>query len=121
MAIPRYNTCTIWGKGTKDPLTGLETLGETRSYKCEVKRGGSTKLADKTGSEFYPSSRFWVRLSDLVTGVHVEPSEGEMIAEGAHTGVTEPADVGGEVIRAVLVHDHKKFGESQSYTIGTSA
>jgi len=121
MGIPRYNTCTIWSKGKKDPLTGLATLGEARAYKCEVKRGGFTKLADKTGTEFYPSSMFWVRLSDLVSGVHTEPQESEMIAQGDHTGVTTPSDVGAEIIRAVSVHNHTKFGESESYTIGTKA
>lgn len=119
--IQRFNKCTIWGKGTKDPLTGLETLGDARVYKCEVKRGGSTKLADKTGSEFYPASTFWVRLSDLVTGVHVEPKEGEMIAQGEHGSVSVPSDVGAEIIRAVLIHNHVKFGETESYTIGTNA
>jgi len=121
MAVPRYNLCTIWSKGATDPYTGLETLGEVRVYKCAVKRGGSTKLADRTGSEFYPSSTFWVRLSDLVSGVHKEPSESEIIAKGDHTGITTPADVGAEGIRSVTVHDHLKFGETESYTIGTSA
>ena len=119
--VPRYNKCTIWGKGTKDPLTGLETLGEARVYMCEVRRGGKTKFADRTGSEFYPSSTFWVRLSDLFYGVHVEPQEGEMIAKGDHAGVTTPSDVGAEIIRAVMVHDHTKFAEPESYTIGTVA
>jgi hypothetical protein len=121
MAIQRYNKCTIWGKGTTDPFTGLETLGEARVYKCEVKRGGNTKLSDRTGSEFYPASRFWVRLSDLVSGIHTEPKEGEMIAEGDHAGLSDPSTVGAEVIRAVMVHNHVKFGESESYTIGTKA
>ena len=121
MAVPRYNKCTIWSKGTKDPLTGLTTAGASRSYKCEVKRGGSIKFVDRTGSEFYPSSTFWVRLADLVDGVHVEPTEGEMIAQGEHTGVTSPSDVGAETIKAVTVHNHLKFGEQESYTIGTSS
>lgn len=121
MAIPRYNKCTIWSKGASDPFTGLEALGDARVYACEVKRGGSTKLADKTGSEFYPSSTFWVRLSDLATGVHIEPQEGEMIAQGVHDGITTPSDVGAEIIRAVVIHNHVKFGETESYTIGTKA
>jgi len=121
MAVQRFNTCTIWSSGGTDPFTGLSALGEARTYKCEVKRGGKTKLADKTGSEFYPSSTFWVRLSDLASGTHIEPQEGEMIAKGDHTGITDPSEVGAEVIRAVVVHDHAKFGESESYTIGTSA
>lgn len=121
MAIQRYNKCTIWTKGTSDPFTGLETVGVARVYKCEVKRGSSAKLADKTGSEFYPSSMFWVRLSDLVTGVHIEPQEGEMIADGVHDEVVDPSSVGAEIIRAVSIHNHVKFGESESYTIGTKA
>jgi hypothetical protein len=121
MAIPRYNKCTIWTQGTRDPLTGLKTAGVARVYKCEVKRGGSTKFADKTGAEFYPSSTFWVRLSDLVTGTHIEPKEGEMIAQGDQSAVTDPSTVGAEIIRAVLIHNHVKFGESESYTIGTNA
>jgi hypothetical protein len=121
MAIPRYNICTVWGKGETDPFTGLETLGDVRVYKCALKRGGKTKLADLTGSEFYPASTFWVRESDLVSGVHVEPQEGEMIAKGSHIGITTPADVGAEVVRTVIIHDHTKFSESESYTIGTNA
>lgn len=121
MAVPRFNKCTIWSKGAKDPLTGLITAGVARSYKCEVKRGGSVKFVDRTGSEFYPSSTFWVRLTDLVNGTHVEPNEGEMIAQGEHLGVTKPSDVGAETIKAVKVHNHLKFGESDSYTIGTSS
>ena len=121
MAIPRFNKCTVWSKGTMDPLSGLETLGESRVYKCEVKRGGSTKFADKKGVEFYPASTFWVRLSDLVSGVHVEPQEGEMIVQGEHNSAILPSSVGAEIIRAVKVHNHVKFGETESYTIGTNA
>jgi len=121
MAVPRFNKCTIWSKGTKDPFTGLETAGEARVYKCEVKRGGSTKFVDRTGSEFYPSSTFWVRLSELVTGEHIEPNEGEMIAQGVHDGITVPSDVGAEIIKGVLVHNHVKFNETESYTIGTKS
>ena len=121
MPIQRFNKCTIWSGGITDPLTGLETLGEARVYRCEVKRGGKIKYADRTGSEFYPASTFWVRLADLVTGVHIEPNEGEMIAQGVHDGVTTPSDVGAEIIKAVIVHDRKKFNESESYTIATSA
>ena len=121
MGIQRFNICTIWTRGATDPFTGLESLGLARVYKCEVKRGGKTKLSDRTGSEFYPASTFWVRLSDLVSGVHVEPNEGEMIAKGDHSGITTPSDVGAEIIRAVVVHDHTKFGEADSYTIGTNA
>jgi hypothetical protein len=121
MAIPRYQICTIWSKGTRDPFTGLDTLGTARVYKCSVRRGGKTKLSDRTGSEFYPASTFWVRLSDLVSGTHAEPQEGEVIAKGDHSGISDPSEVGGEIIRAVMVHDHTKFGESESYTIGTNA
>lgn len=121
MAVPRYNKCTLWSQGTRDPMTGLTPAGQARVYKCEVKRGGSTKFVDRTGSEFYPSSTFWVRLSDLVTGAHIEPKEGEMIAQGEHSGVTVPSTVGAEVIKAVTVHNHVKFGETESYTIGTSS
>ena len=121
MTVPRFNKCTIWSAGTPDPFTGLETLGTARVYVCEVRRGGKTKLADRTGSEFYPSSTFWVRLSDLDSGIHTEPQEGEMIAKGDHSGVTIPSDVGAEVVRAVVIHDNTKFGQSESYTIGTSA
>lgn len=121
MGIPRYNKCTIWTKGAVDPLTGIAALGDARVYKCEVKRGGSSKLSDKKGAEFYPASTFWVRLSDLVTGAHVEPKEGDMIAKGSHYDVAVPSDVNAEVVRAVLVHNHVKFGESESYTIGTDA
>lgn len=121
MAVQRFNKCTIFGKGTKNPLTGLETLGEVRVYKCEVRKGGKTKLSDRSGVEFYPSSTFWVRESDLVSGAHKEPKEGESIAKGDHPGAATPADAGAEVIRAVMVHDHTKFGESESYTIGVSS
>jgi translation elongation factor EF-Tu-like GTPase len=121
MTIPRYNKCTIWAAGETDPRTGAKTLGDARVYKCEVKRGGKIKYADKTGSEFYPSSTFWVRLSDLVTGVHIEPNEGEMIAQGDQLAITNPADVSAEIIKAVVIHNHVKFNESESYTIATSS
>lgn len=121
MAVPRYNICTIWGAGVTDPFTGLETLGDVRTYKCALKKGGKTKFVDRTGSEFYPSSTFWVRESDLVSGVHKDPGESEMIAKGSHAGITTPSEVGAERIKSVFVHDHLKFGESESYTIGTSA
>lgn len=121
MTIPRYNQCTIWRMGKRDPLTGLETVASVRTYQCEVKRGGKAKFADRTGSEFYPASTFWVREGDLLEGDHIEPKQGEMIAKGLHTGVTNPAEAGAEVIRAVMIHDHKKFGELESYTIGTTA
>ena len=119
--IPRYNTCTIWSKGAKDPVTGLYAYTNVRTYACEVKIGGSTKFADKTGDEFYPASTFWVRLSDLKSGVHIRPKENEMIAEGDHLTVTNPSTVGAETIRAVKVHNHLKWGESESYTIGTNS
>lgn len=120
MAIPRFNKCTIWGRGSRDPITGRETLGAARSYKCEVKRGGSSKSIDKTGEEFYPSSTFWVREGDLIDGTHSEPVDGEMIAQGEHTD-SDAVDSNAEVIRSVVVHNHVKFGESDSYTIGTKA
>ena len=119
--IDRYNICTIWSKGVCDPFSGVQTAGTARVYVCEVKRGGKTKFFDSTGSEFYPTSTFWVRLSDLSSGVHTEPKGGEMIAQGDHSGVTVPSDVGAEEIKAVIIHNHAKFGESDSYTIATNS
>lgn len=121
MAIPRFNKCTIWTKGGRDPVNGRETLGIARSYKCEVKRGSSSKSVDKTGEEFYPSSTFWVRESDLISGTHSEPTDGEMIAQGDHTDVDNAVNAGAEVVRSVVIHNHAKFGEKDSYTIGTKA
>lgn len=121
MAIKRYNQCTIWRKGERDQVTGRETVGESRTYQCEVKRGGTSKFVDKTGEEFYPSSTFWVRESDLIDGAHSEPVQDELIAQGLHNDIAEPDTVNAEAIRAVTVHNHAKFGESDSYTIGTKA
>ncbi len=121
MAIQRFNKCTIWAKGTRDPLSGLSAPGVARVYMCELKRGGKTKFTDRSGAEFFPASTFWVRLTDLVTGAHIEPNEGEMIAQGDHSAVIKPADVNAEIIKGVIIHNHAKFGESESYTIGTSA
>lgn len=120
MTVPRYNTCTIWSVGVEDPRTGKKTNGTPRTYKCSLKRGGSTKLVDSTGSEFHPRSTFWVRESDLVSGIHSEPIEGETIVKGDQIAST-PQDSGAEIIRGVVVHDHAKWSALDSYTIGTSA
>lgn len=121
MAIPRYNKCTVWGKPVEDLLTGIETYGEPRVYMCEVKQGGSTKYADSRGSEFYPKTTFWIRSNDIYMGVHLAPSEGELIINGDWSAELNPINAGAEVIRAVLIHDHTKFNEPESYTIGTNA
>jgi len=120
MAVKRYKTCTIFARSVKDPSTGLETLGDARVYTCSRRQGGSSKLVDSTGSEFYPKSTFWVRESDLISGVHIEPHTGEMIVLGDQSTST-PQDAGAEVVRSVTIHDHTKFGESDSYVIGTGS
>ena len=121
MTVPRYNQCTIWTLGEEDPRTGLRQPSIAREYQCERSQGGKTKLTDNKGAEFYPSSTFWIRSNDLLSGVHAEPKAGELIAYGLHSAVSDPSTVGAEVVRGVIVHSNAKFSESDSYTVGTSA
>ena len=118
MAVKRFNQCTIFTLGKRDPFTGLQPIESARSYQCSLKRGSNVKLVDSTGSEYYPASMYWVRESDLLDGTHSEPKNGEMIAKGVHDISVTPADVGAEFIKSIMIHDHLKFGESESYTIG---
>lgn len=119
MAIRRFNKCTIWIKGEEDSFSGFPSEAVPRVYMCEVKRGGTTKNVDKSGVEFFPASTFWVRESDLISGIHSEPKEGEMIAKGDHFDSVDFSAFDAEAIKGVKVHDHAKFNESDSYTIGT--
>lgn len=120
MTVPRYETCTIWEPGAIDPFTGLESAGTARVYTCEARKGGKTQYSDATGSEFYPKSTFWVRSNEITSGGHAEPKEDWQIARGDHSAVTDPSTVGAEIIRGVMVHSNAKFGEPDSYTIGTA-
>ena len=121
MTVPRYETCTIWSLGSRDPFTGLQTTGQARVYTCEARKGGKVQYSDSTGSEFYPKSTFWVRSGDIQSSyIHTEPEEGWLIARGEHGDVTDPSSVSAETIKGVMVHSNAKFGQSDSYTIGTS-
>lgn len=118
MTVRRFNQCTIFTLGNRDPFTGSQSISAVRSYRCAIKRGGSVKMVDSTGSEFHPSSMYWVREADVLTGTHTEPKNGEMIANGVYDVDVNPSDVNAEFIKSVAIHDHKKFNESDSYTIG---
>lgn len=121
MTVPRYEKCTIWELGARDPFSGLETSGVARVYTCEARKGGKVQYSDSTGSEFFPKSTFWVRESDIDSSfLHVEPEEGWQIARGDHRDVTDPSSVGAETIKGLMIHSNAKFGEADSYTIGTS-
>ena len=119
--IPRYEVCTVWPKGATDPFTGIATWGSPVVYQCEIARGGKTKLSDRSGAEFYPTSTFWVRSGDVISGTHTEPKESSMIARGNHDGTIDPSSTDAESVRGVMVHSNAKFGQADSYTIGTSA
>ena len=118
MTVKRYDTCTVWEPGQRDPETNLITAGVSRVYQSEAAKGGKISYSNK-GSEFYPKSTFWFRSDDLLDGdAHKEPQEDWMIARGSHNGA-KPEDVGAEVIKMVNVHSNIKFGQPDSYTIGT--
>jgi len=106
--------------GETDPITGLPGTATPRVYKCSLKKGGTAKFVDSSGAEFHPKSTFWVRSGELVSGVHSEPVFNEVIAKGDHRNVGDPSSVSAEIIKSVTVNDHAKFGQGESYTIGTS-
>ncbi|AZU97934.1 hypothetical protein [Vibrio phage LP.1] len=119
MPVPRYEKCTIWTSGEYDPIEDKETLGDILVYTCESAKGGKTSYSSN-GVEFYPKSTFWLRSGDIVSGTHQEPQEGWLIARGDHSGVSDPSTVGAEPIKGVMVHSNAKFGEADSYTVGTA-
>lgn len=119
MPVQRYELCTLWTPGAYDPIEDKETLGDVLVYQCESAQGGNTPYTAK-GVEFYPKSTFWVRSDDIVSGAHQEPQEGWLIARGDHRDVSDPATVGAEPVKGVMVHSNAKFGQPDSYTIGTN-
>jgi hypothetical protein len=116
---PRYEQCTIF-RISEDSITGEQTLTSVRVYQCSIKIGGKTKFVDNSGSEYYPASTFWVRSSDLLHGDNVTPKSGDFIVRGDYRDNTSLPE-GSEKIRSVMIHSHAKFGQPDSYTIGTSA
>ena len=102
----------------RDDFGGL-TYGAPTVYTCSIRSGGDTKLTDGKGVEFAPKDTFWVQPEDFVFGVAATPSVTWMIAEGDHRNVQAPETVGARQIRGRVIHRHKKFGQSQSWTLGT--
>ena len=112
------STFTVWQAGVIDPDYGDVTYLAPTVFKGLFMHGGTIKLTDKLGQEFYPASTYWSRL-ETVSGDKFVPKNDDLIALGDHRMILSPLEVSPQQIRGTTVFDNSMHGEPVDYVFGT--
>jgi len=109
------NIATIWPK-TLDQFS-QPTYGTPYTIACTWEDTGQTQT-DEDGREFVPSATYWF---EAEYGSSPIPGRGDYIAKFDRTGIANPLDAGGQMIRQVTSWDMSPFGnETPDWAVYTS-